>query len=150
ISWSALEKSRVTSLSICTVRNGPNGVGTGSPRISTRKAADAPLSREWTMVWLSLMLIAAIPLMKIRFRYSISQRDCPQRPCQVASSGCTWSLGDKTRPRALRCKITAGKSSGQLTQVEDLAIQEIKAPEPLLKRIVLAGSIEMGKAENWR
>src|SRR5262249_27857507 len=67
ISRSASEKSRVTSLSVCTVRNGPKGVGAGSPRISTRKAADAPLSCEWTMVWLSLMLILAIPLMKIRF-----------------------------------------------------------------------------------
>src|SRR5262249_5769390 len=55
-------KSRVTSLSICTVRNGPNGVGAGSPRISTRKAADSTLLREGMMVWLSLILIAAIPL----------------------------------------------------------------------------------------
>jgi len=29
-------------------------------------------------------------------------------------------------------------------------MQEIKAPETLPKRIFLAGSIEMGKAENWQ
>jgi hypothetical protein len=34
--------------------------------------------------------------------------------------------------------------------VEDLAMQEIKAQETLPKRIFLAGSVEMGKAENWQ
>jgi hypothetical protein len=34
--------------------------------------------------------------------------------------------------------------------MENLAMQEIKAPETLPKRIFLAGSIEMGKVENWQ
>src|SRR3954447_14280673 len=40
--------------------NGPNGVGCGSPRMSTRNCADADLSCAWTMVWLSETVISVL------------------------------------------------------------------------------------------
>src|SRR5439155_17551676 len=51
-------KSRDTSLSTCTIRNGPNGVGSPRPRISARKVADSRLSRTETMVWFSRIATA--------------------------------------------------------------------------------------------
>jgi hypothetical protein len=44
-------KSSDTSLSTCTTRNGPKLVGGCRPGMSTRKAADAFLSRTLTIVW---------------------------------------------------------------------------------------------------
>src|SRR5689334_8985977 len=46
-------KSSETPLPTGTTRNGPQGVGSSSPRMRLRKSADARLSVAGTMVWLS-------------------------------------------------------------------------------------------------
>src|SRR5581483_377592 len=56
--WST--KSRVTSLSTATPRNGPKGFGSPSPRISARKVAETRLSRAWTIVWFNWTGIARL------------------------------------------------------------------------------------------
>src|SRR5215212_6553328 len=46
-------KSRLTPLATSTTMKGPYRLGAASPRSSATKAADASLSRAWTMVWFS-------------------------------------------------------------------------------------------------
>ena len=45
-----------TSFATSTTRNGPEGVGSGRPRISARKVADSRLSRTRTIVWFNCTL----------------------------------------------------------------------------------------------
>src|SRR5713226_9690434 len=55
---SAERKARVTSLPTWTSRNGPKGLGAGSPKRPVKSSAAARGSFEWTMVWFSLMAMA--------------------------------------------------------------------------------------------
>jgi hypothetical protein len=45
-----------TSFATSTTRNGPEGVGSGRPRISARKVADSRLFRTRTIVWFNCTL----------------------------------------------------------------------------------------------
>src|SRR5574337_124858 len=57
ISSGLSRKSRLTPLAISTTWKWWKREGGGRPRMSARKAAEAPASRAWTMVWLSSTLM---------------------------------------------------------------------------------------------
>src|SRR5262245_6181832 len=50
-------KSMLAPLWVVTIWNGPQRLGSGSPRMSDRKVADLALSRADTMVWLKSIAI---------------------------------------------------------------------------------------------
>src|SRR5574337_640969 len=57
ISSGLSRKSRLTPLAISTTWKWWKREGGGRPRMSARKAAEAPASRAWTIVWLSSTLM---------------------------------------------------------------------------------------------